>query len=96
MYVRTALIRVSNDRAEQVRRVYKEILLPGMRAYPGNVFAHCLVPVTLGEPWLVITGWGDRQVADTYGSSPEHDAFVAKVGPLLEPGTIYRQYQPIE
>jgi quinol monooxygenase YgiN len=96
MYVRTALIRVSKEREEQVRKAYKEILLPGMRAYPGNVFAHCHMSVTPGEPWLVITGGKDRQVADTYGSSRERDAFVAKVGPLLEPGTIYRQYQPVD
>jgi quinol monooxygenase YgiN len=96
MYVRTALIRVSPERAAQVRSTYKDLLLPGMRAYPGNVFAHCLVPVTPGEPWLVVTGWADRSTADAYGSSPEHGRFVAAVTSFLEPGTIYRQYEPIE
>lgn len=96
MFVRTALIRVSPEKREQVRNLYKEVLLPGMRAYPGNVFAHCLEPVTPGEPWLVITAWADKSVADTYGASPDRDAFVARVGRLLEPGTVYRQYQPIE
>jgi quinol monooxygenase YgiN len=96
VYVRTAVIRVSDQNREVCRRTYRELILPGMRRYPGNVFAHCLEPVTPGEPWLVITAWTDRTASEVYGTSPEHDTFVAKVGPLLDPGTIYRQYQPID
>lgn len=96
MHIRTALIRVPPDRKEECRRVYRDVVLPGIRAYPGNVFAHCLEPVVPGERWLVMTAWTEKAASDTYGASPEHDSFVAKVTPLLEGDTIYRQYQSID
>ena len=96
MYVRTALIRVPEQNRDACTRTCRETILPGIRRYPGNVFAYCFEPVTPGDPWLVITAWTDRAASDAYGFSPEHDGFVAKVGPLLEPETMYRQYRPID
>ena len=96
MYVRTALIRVPAHRKEECRRVYGEVVLPGIRAYPGNVFAHCLEPVVPGDPWLVITAWVDLAASDAYGASSMRDSFVAKVKSLLEGETMYRQYQSID
>lgn len=96
MHIRTALIRVPPQRKEECRRVYKEVVLPGIRAYPGNMFAHCLEPVVQGEPWLVITAWAEKAASDVYGASPQRDSFVAKVKPLLEGDTFYGQYQSVD
>ncbi|HLJ58445.1 MAG TPA: antibiotic biosynthesis monooxygenase [bacterium] len=96
MHIRTALIDVRKERRDECRRLYRDEILPAMREYTGNLFAHCMEPIEPGAPWLVMGGWVDRGASDKYGASAIRNKFASLVKPMLERDAIYRQYQAIE
>ena len=96
MYLRTALVPVSEERKEECRRIYRSVALPSMRGEPGCLFAYCWEPVESDGPWLVMTAWEDKAAADNYGKSATHFGLFDMIHPLQERDATYREYVPIE
>ena len=79
MWVRMGSFAVKPGASERLKHTYNEVAVPKVRACPGNLACLLLEPVTLGEPFRVVTIWETRAAAEAYDASGSAGEVVALV-----------------
>lgn len=66
MWVRVGLFSVKPGAVDRLKSAYNELVVPKVRACPGNVACLLFVPELDPEPFMAVTIWETRQAADAY------------------------------
>ena len=79
MLVRLTYINFSTENREEVKKIYKEEIVPVVRQQKGNLNVMLLEPVNEGDDYISVTHWESKEDADAYEASGRYRELVEKV-----------------
>ncbi len=93
MWVRQTTIEVQPDKIEELKRIYREEVMPMAKARQGNLGMYLLEPADGKDEFISYTIWDTRENADAYASSGTYKALVDKVRHCIVGEPTLREYQ---
>jgi heme-degrading monooxygenase HmoA len=93
MWVRLTSFTLQPGRADDLRRTYRENLVPLIKSQPGNIDALLLEPADGQGEFISLTMWESRESADAYESAGTYGKLVDHVSTLFEGQPTLRSYE---
>ena len=82
MVVRLTHFKVPADKADDVKKIYNQEVLPELKKQSGNVNVMLLEPMDSTE-YISLTVWQNKADADVYESSGKYKELVGKIKGLI-------------
>jgi heme-degrading monooxygenase HmoA len=79
MVVRLTYLSFLPGKAEEVKRIYKNEMVPVVRKQPGNLDCKILEPVDKADDYISLTVWESKEKADAYHNSGVYSQLVNKI-----------------
>ena len=79
MLVRLTYINFSPENRDEIKKIYKEEIVPVVRQQKGNLNIMLLEPVNEGDDYISVTHWESNEDAAAYEASGKYRELVEKV-----------------
>jgi heme-degrading monooxygenase HmoA len=93
MWVRLTSFTPQPDRADDLRRTYRENLVPFIKSQPGNIDALLLEAADGQGDFVSLTMWESRESAEAYDSAGTYGKLVDHVSALFTGQPTLRSYE---
>ena len=93
MWVRLTSFTPLPERVDDLRKTYRENLLPFVKSQPGNIDALLLEAADGRGDFVSLTMWESRESADAYESAGTYGKLIGHVSPLFEGQPALRSYE---
>jgi heme-degrading monooxygenase HmoA len=93
MWVRLTSFTPQPDRADDLRRTYRENLVPFIKSQPGNIDALLLEAADGQGDFVSLTMWESRESAEAYDSAGTYGKLVDHVSSLFTGPPTLRSYE---
>jgi heme-degrading monooxygenase HmoA len=92
-WVRLTYLKIQPEKAEEMKQIYHEELIPTAKAQWGNVDVFLLEPVEEEDEYVSCTVWESQADADIYESSGVYGENVDKIRHTLAGPTVLKSYE---
>jgi heme-degrading monooxygenase HmoA len=93
MWIRITSFTPQPGRVDDLRKTYRENLMPVIKSQAGIIDAMLLEPADGQGEFISMTMWKDRESADAYGSAGNYGKLVGHVSQLFEGPPTLRSYE---
>jgi heme-degrading monooxygenase HmoA len=93
MWVRITSFTPQPGRVDDLRKTYRENLVPVIKSQPGGIDAFLLEPADGQGEFISLTMWKDRESAEAYDSAGTYGKLVGHVSQLFEGPPTLRSYE---
>jgi heme-degrading monooxygenase HmoA len=93
MWIRLTSFTPLPGRVDDLRKTYRENLLPAIKSQPGSIDAMLLEPADGAGEFVSLTMWRDRESAEAYDSAGTYGRLVGHVSQLFEGRPTLRSYE---
>jgi heme-degrading monooxygenase HmoA len=93
MWVRLTSFTPQPDRVDDLRKTFRENLMPAIKSQHGIIDAFLLEPADGQGEFISLTIWKDRESADAYDSGGTYGKLVNHVSQLFTGAPTLRSYE---
>jgi quinol monooxygenase YgiN len=93
MWVRLTSFTPQPDRVDDLRKTYRENVMPAIQSQPGNIEALLLEPADGQGEFLSLTMWESRESAERYDSAGTYRQLLEQVSGLFKGQPTLRSYE---
>jgi heme-degrading monooxygenase HmoA len=79
MFVRIVSVKVQDDKLDEFKKIYTEVIIPELKAVQGCQNAYLIESINEVDEYISLTVWNDKESADKYESSGKFDELVKKI-----------------
>jgi heme-degrading monooxygenase HmoA len=96
MFARLTFIKTSVENSDDIKRIYKEEVVPVVRAQKGNIGCWLLEPTNSGDEYISLTEWVSSTEANAYEASGTYRMLVDKLKHLFTERPVLKTYNVAE
>ena len=96
MHTRLTFISIQEGKAEEVKRIYNEELVPVVKSQKGNTGVRLLESTDNPQEYVSLTEWTSKADADAYQSSGTYQTLVNKIKDMYTDKPVLKTYEVIE
>jgi len=96
MFARLTTISIPSDKAEELKKVYNDEVVPVVKSQKGNVGIWLLEPTNSEDDFISLTEWVSQSDADAYESSGTYRSLVDKLKDMYKNKPVLKTYNIAE
>ncbi|CAN5417909.1 hypothetical protein BH10BAC3_BH10BAC3_37800 [soil metagenome] len=96
MFARLTFLNIQQEKAEDVKRIYNEEIVPVVKSQKGNIGIWLLEPTNEKDEYISLSEWVSQADADAYETSGVYRTLVDKVKEMYTSRPVLRTYNVAE
>ena len=96
MFARLTFLRIQRERAEDVKKIFNDEIVPVVKSQKGNVGIWLLEPTNENDDFISLTEWMSKADSDTYENSGTYRTLVDKIKDMYTSKPVLKTYNVAE
>ncbi len=96
MFARLTFLRIQRERAEDVKKIFNDEIVPVVKSQKGNVGIWLLEPTNENDDFISLTEWMSKADSDTYENSGTYRTLVDKIKDMYTSKPVLKTYNIAE
>ena len=96
MFARLTFLSIHPDRADEVKKIFNEDIVPVVKSQKGNIGIWLLEPTNNNDEYVSLTEWTSKADADAYEASGTYRTLVDKIKDAYTSKPVLKTYNIAE